>query len=91
MLVIVGAGDGMSTIIRNIIRQMATPDHIRGRMTAINQIFYTGGPRLGEVEGGILAGLIGTQASVIAGGIGTLAVVVIMGSLIPVLRKYKEQ
>ena len=90
-LMVVGAGDGMSAIIRNIMRQMNTPDHIRGRMTAINQIFYTGGPRLGEVEGGLVAGLVGTQASVILGGFGTLLTVVIMGLTIPLLRTYKEQ
>lgn len=89
-LVIVGAGDGMSAIIRNIIRQLTTPDHIRGRMTAINQIFYTGGPRLGEVEAGLLAGLIGAQSTVVIGGIGTLIVVGIMGLTIPILRQYKE-
>lgn len=89
-LIVVGAGDGMSAIIRNIIRQLSTPDHIRGRMTAINQIFYAGGPRLGEVEAGIVAGLVGTQASVVLGGFGTLLVVVLMASGIPALRRYRE-
>lgn len=89
-LVIVGAGDGMSAIIRNIIRQLATPDYIRGRMVAINQIFYTGGPRLGEVEAGVVAGLFGAPISVVVGGIGTLVVVFIMGLTIPMLRSYKE-
>ncbi|MEK7533090.1 MAG: MFS transporter [Patescibacteria group bacterium] len=90
-LVIVGAGDGMSAVIRNIIRQLSTPDHIRGRMTAINQIFYTGGPRLGEVEAGILAGLVGAPVSVVIGGIGTLVAVGIMSVAIPALRRYKEE
>lgn len=90
-LLIIGIGDGMSTIIRNIIRQLVTPDHIRGRMTAINMIFYTGGPRLGEVEAGIVAGLIGASGSVIVGGIGTIVVVAIMAATIPVLRNYKAR
>jgi len=89
-LVIVGAGDGMSSVIRNIIRQLSTPDYIRGRMTAINQIFYTGGPRLGEVEAGLLAGLVGAPMTVVIGGIGTLLVVLVMGTAVPMLRKYKE-
>lgn len=88
-LTVVGAGDGMSSIIRNIIRQLSTPDHIRGRMTAINQIFYAGGPRLGEVEAGLLAGLVGAPLTVVIGGIGTLAVVLVMGSTLRVLREYK--
>ncbi len=90
-LVIVGAGDGMSAVIRNIIRQLSTPDHIRGRMTAINQIFYTGGPRLGEVEAGIMAGLVGAPVSVVIGGIGTLVAVGVMSVAIPALRHYKEE
>ena len=89
-LVIIGAGDGMSSVIRNIIRQLNTPDYIRGRMTAINQIFYTGGPRLGEVEAGLLAGLVGAPLTVVIGGIGTLIVVAVMGITVPLLRKYKE-
>lgn len=89
-LIIVGAGDGMSAVIRNIIRQLSTPDHIRGRMTAINQIFYTGGPRLGEVEAGLAAGLFGAPITVVIGGIGTLLVVAAMSITIPVLRRYKE-
>lgn len=90
-LVVVGAGDGMSAIIRNIIRQLSTPDHIRARMMSINMIFFTGGPRLGEVEAGLVAGLFGAPASVILGGIGTLLVVAIMAATIPALRKYKEE
>ena len=52
-LMLVGAADSVSTIIRNTIRQLQTPDHIRGRMTSINQIFFQGGPQLGEVEAGL--------------------------------------
>lgn len=89
-LAVVGAGDGLSAIIRNIIRQLSTPDHIRGRMTAINMIFYTGGPRLGEVEAGIVAGAIGAPLSVVIGGIGVLAVIAVMGYAIPVLRTYRD-
>ena len=51
-LILIGASDSVSTIIRNTIRQLQTPDYIRGRMTSINQIFFMGGPQLGEVEAG---------------------------------------
>lgn len=90
-LMMVGAGDGISAIIRNIIRQMATPDHIRGRMTAINMMFYMGGPRLGEIEAGIVAGLIGAPMAVVLGGIGTLLVATIMSASIPQLARYKAE
>ena len=51
-LLLTGAADAVSTIIRNTIRQLQTPDHIRGRMTSVNQIFFQGGPQLGEIEAG---------------------------------------
>jgi MFS family permease len=68
-LAVTGAADAVSTIIRNTIRQLQTPDHIRGRMTSINQIFFQGGPQLGEVEAGIVAQLFGAPAAIISGGI----------------------
>lgn len=85
----VGFGDGISMVIRNTVRQLATPDHIRGRMVAINMIFFMGGPQLGEFEAGLVAGLIGAPLSVVTGGISTLAVVILMGYFIPGLRNYK--
>ena len=69
-LVITGAADSVSTIIRNTIRQLQTPDHIRGRMTSINQIFFQGGPQLGEIEAGGVAQLFGAPFAIISGGIG---------------------
>jgi MFS family permease len=54
-LAVTGAADSVSTIIRNTIRQLQTPDFIRGRMTSVNQIFFMGGPQLGEVEAGVVA------------------------------------
>ena len=68
-LVVTGAADAVSTIIRNTIRQLQTPDHIRGRMTSINQIFFQGGPQLGEVEAGVVAQLFGAPAAIVSGGI----------------------
>jgi len=90
-LLLIGAGDGVSAIIRNNIRHLATPDYIRGRMTAINMIFFMGGPQLGEFEAGILAAAIGASSSVVIGGVGTLLVVAVMASIIPVLRNYENQ
>jgi MFS family permease len=89
-LVIVGAGDSVSTIIRNTIRQLETPDYIRGRMTSVNMIFFMGGPQLGDFEAGVLAGLIGAPLSVITGGLGTFIIVALMAVKIPILRKYSH-
>ncbi len=87
-LFLVGAGDSMSTIIRNTIRQMVTPDYIRGRMTSVNMIFFMGGPQLGEFEAGIVASLVGGPLSVVIGGVGTLIVVTATALGIPVLRNF---
>jgi MFS family permease len=72
MLAIAGAADTVSTVLRQTIRQLATPDYLRGRMTSINMVFFMGGPQLGEVEAGAVAALIGAPLSVVTGGIGSL-------------------
>ncbi|MBI5951631.1 MAG: MFS transporter [Chloroflexi bacterium] len=71
-LFLVGAGDTVSAIIRNTIRQLNTPDHIRGRMTSVNQIFFMGGPQLGEVEAGLVAAAFGVPFAIVSGGIGCI-------------------
>lgn len=71
-LALIGAGDSVSTIIRNTIRQLQTPDQLRGRMTSVNQIFFQGGPQLGEVESGVMAQLFGAPLAIITGGIGCI-------------------
>jgi hypothetical protein len=72
MLAVTGAADTVSTILRHTIRQLATPNNLRGRMTSINMIFFMGGPQLGEVEAGTVASLIGAPLAVITGGAGCL-------------------
>ncbi len=71
-LFLIGVGDTVSTVIRNTIRQLQTPDHIRGRMTSVNQVFFMGGPQLGEVEAGLVAAAFGVPFSIISGGIGCI-------------------
>jgi MFS family permease len=73
MLATTGASDTVSTVLRQTIRQLVTPNHLRGRMTSINMMFFMGGPQLGELEAGILASLIGTPLSVVVGGLGSVA------------------
>lgn len=87
-LAIIGVGDSISTIFRNTIRQLETPDSLRGRMTSINMIFFMGGPQLGEFEAGVLAALVGSSASVVIGGAGVLLVVGLTAFFVPALRKY---
>jgi MFS family permease len=71
-LVVVGAADAVSTIIRNTIRQLQTPDSMRGRMSGISQIFFQGGPQLGEVQAGVVATALGVPFAIVSGGVGTI-------------------
>ena len=77
MLALSGAADTVSTVLRQTIRQLVTPDHLRGRMTSINMVFFMGGPQLGEVEAGTVAALIGAPLSVVTGGLGSILAAVI--------------
>lgn len=87
-LMIMGSADSISTIIRNTIRQLQTPDNIRGRMTSINQIFFMGGPQLGEVEAGVVGSLFGIQTAIVTGGIGTILALIFIMSKFPLLLSY---
>lgn len=87
-LALMGASDSVSTIIRNTIRQLNTPDHIRGRMTSINQIFFQGGPQLGEVRAGLVASAWGVPFAIISGGIWTIIAALLILAKWPVLRQY---
>ena len=72
MLATLGAADTVSTVLRQTIRQLVTPNHLRGRMTSINMMFFMGGPQLGELEAGTVAAVIGAPLSVVVGGMGAL-------------------
>jgi MFS family permease len=87
-LVLVGASDSVSTIIRNTIRQLQTPDYIRGRMVSINQIFFMGGPQLGEMEAGVAAQFFGAPFAVVSGGVGCILAVIWIAYHWPQLRDY---
>ena len=87
-LILVGFGDMVSTIIRNTIRQMITPDHLRGRMASVMRIFFQGGPQLGDMEAGFLAKAIGGPAAVVLGGFGVLIVISLLTFKGKALRQY---
>jgi MFS family permease len=87
-LVLMGGADSVSTIIRNTIRNLQTPDSLRGRMTGINQIFFMGGPQLGEIEAGALAQGLGLPFAIMSGGVGTILIVTLIAARWPVLWNY---
>ena len=86
-LFISGCCDSVSVVIRGSIIQLTTPDHMRGRIGAINGIFIGSSNELGALESGIAASLMGLVPSIIFGGIATIAVVLITSKLAPQLRK----
>ncbi len=86
-----GAADTVSMVLRNVIRQLETPDHLRGRMTGVNMVFFMGGPQLGELEAGAVAQWFGAVFSVVSGGIGCLLFTAIIAATTPSLRAYRRE
>jgi MFS family permease len=72
---VAGSADSVSVVIRSTLAQLGTPNHLRGRVSAVNSLFIGTSNQLGEFESGALAALIGPVAAVVAGGVGTLVVV----------------
>jgi MFS family permease len=87
-LILMGAADGISTIIRNTVRQMQTPDELRGRMVSINQIFFKGGPQLGEMESGLVAQAFSVPVAIITGGLGCIVAAGLVLKKFPQLIRY---
>lgn len=86
-----GSADMVSTVLRNVIRQLATPDALRGRMTSVNMVFFMGGPQLGELEAGLVAQAFGPVASVVSGGIACVVAVLLLAWTTPALARYEKE
>ena len=85
-LFVLGASDMISIYVRSALVQFATPDNMRGRVSAVNMLFIGASNELGEFESGITAAWLGTIPAVIIGGLGTLGIVAIWMRLFPHLR-----
>jgi hypothetical protein len=86
-LLLMGAGDMISVYVRHLLVQNATPDAIRGRVSAVNSVFIGASNELGEFESGVAAGWFGLVRSVVFGGLATLAVTGAWSVLFPVLSR----
>jgi MFS family permease len=86
-LVLCGATDMVSVIIRAILIQLGTPDEMRGRVNAVDMLFIGASNQLGEFESGVTAHWFGTVPAVILGGVGTLVVIAIWAWAFPELRR----
>ena len=89
-LAMTGATDTVSMVIRNIVRQLETPDRLRGRMTGVNMVFFMGGPQLGEMEAGAVANWFGATVSLVTGGLGCLIAPGWIAARTPALRGYRR-
>ncbi|MEM7032434.1 MAG: MFS transporter [Chloroflexota bacterium] len=88
MLFFTGALDNISMVIRHTLVQLLTPDHMRGRVSAVNQVFVGASNEIGGFESGVVAHYFGPIVSVVSGGIGTIGVVIVTAIIAPELRKF---
>lgn len=90
MLALTGASDTVSMVIRGTIRNLETPDELRGRMVSVGMLFFAGGPQLGEIEAGVAARLLGGPLSVALGGLSCMIMTGVIGAAVPSLRRYRD-
>jgi MFS family permease len=88
LFALTGAGDTVSTVIRGTLRQVMTPDHLRGRMVGVNMLFFMGGPQLGEMEAGLVAAVFGVPFAIVSGGLATVFLTGWIAWQYPRLRRY---
>lgn len=89
LLALGGAADAVSMALRSTIRNLVTPDQLRGRVAATHSMFAMGGPQLGEFESGVAASVLGAGPAVALGGIGTLIATGLVGWFVPAIRRYR--
>lgn len=89
-LAVMGAADTVSVVIRSSLVQLATPDAMRGRVSAVNYLFINASNQLGAFESGATAAILGTVPAVVLGGIGTVAVALLWMKLFPTLRRVQR-
>ncbi|HEY5987906.1 MAG TPA: MFS transporter, partial [Streptosporangiaceae bacterium] len=90
-LVIAGAADVTSVVVRGTIVQTVTPDALRGRVTAADYVVGAGVPQLGNFEAGVLGSLTSPVISAVSGGLATVAGAVVLALAVPSLRRYRAR
>lgn len=88
-LAVAGAADVVSAVFRSTILQQSVPDNLRGRMSAVHILVVVGGPRVGDVEAGLVAAIFTPTISVITGGVACIAGVVILALAVPEFARYR--
>ncbi len=90
MFALTGAGDTVSMVIRGTLRQLMTPDALRGRMVSVNMMFFMGGPQLGELEAGLVAAVFGAPFAIFSGGVATVLLTAWVAWRYPSIRRYNN-
>lgn len=90
LLALSGMADNVSVVIRSTLLTIRTPEHLLGRVSAVNQIFIGSSNEIGEFESGVAARLLGAVRAVVIGGVITLGVVGVTAWKVPALRKLDE-
>lgn len=90
VLALMGAADMISVYIRETLLQLWTPDHVRGRVNAVNMVFVGASNELGEFRAGVMASLIGTVPAVVFGGLGNSGRCRPLGLLVPAVAQSTE-
>jgi hypothetical protein len=84
-----GAADQVSVVMRSTLIQLATPDSLRGRVSAVNMLFIGASNQLGAAESGFVAALTSATFSVVSGGVASLVVVALVAARVPELRRWR--
>jgi sugar phosphate permease len=90
LFAIAGFADGVSAVCRTTINQTVTPDHMRGRMSALYSLVVNSGPRLGDIESGLVAGLTSAATAVLLGGVACVLSVGAVAAAFPGLVAYNR-
>ena len=89
-MIVMGAADTVSVVIRLSLVQLATPDDMRGRVGAVNFLFINASNQLGQFESGVTAALMGAMPAAVLGGVGTVLVALLWMKLFPTLRNVER-
>jgi MFS family permease len=90
MLMLTGITDSISVVVRHTLVMLRTPNHMRGRVSAVNGVFINLSNELGEFESGLIAGWFGPVFAVVSGGVGTVVVVAWVAMCWPMLARLKK-
>jgi MFS family permease len=91
LFALAGAADSVSAVCRTAINQTVTPERMRGRMSSVFSLVVTGGPRLGDIESGVVAGATSPRFSVVSGGVLCVIGVAVIVVAFPALARYDAE